>query len=122
MYDAYCRDLIRVWKNGKRFLRSHFKGDMSDGHSESIEQNQGIAFDQLFAAHRQLQPCSVERIKTSRTIFLTGDIYLRLDDFGSTPYPTAECARDTGHRGTLWYWPKIGEERSAELFSLQDFS
>ena len=90
----------------------------------SIEDRQGAdLFDQLvrrasaqFASFRERRPDK----KSLRTIFLTGDIYLRLDDFGSD-----SIIRRLNARGMrvivepLWVLAEyLAEERSAELFNL----
>ena len=69
-----------------------------------------------FASFRERRPDK----KSLRTIFLTGDIYLRLDDFGSD-----SIIRRLNARGMrvivepLWVLAEyLVEERSAELFNL----
>jgi len=127
IYDEYCNELIRIMEQpaGRGFSGIISKmGTFGRIVSGSIEQNQGIAlFEQLirraseqFASFRERRPDK----KSLRTIFLTGDIYLRLDDFGSD-----SIIRRLNARGMrvivepLWVLAEyLVEERSAELFNL----
>lgn len=127
MYDAYCRDLIRVLEKpaGRGFSgvisKAGYVGRVISG---SIEQNQGIAFFDQLVRRASAQFAAMRKRRTDqnslRTIFLTGDIYLRLDDFGSDA-----IIRRLNARGIrvivepLWVLAEyLAEERSAELFSL----
>ena len=128
IYQEYCNELIRILE--KPADRS-FSGIISKMGTVGriiaggIKDPQGAdLFEQLiihrasaqFASFRERQPDK----KSLRTIFLTGDIYLRLDDFGSD-----SIIRRLNARGMrvivepLWAFAQsVVEERSAELFNM----
>jgi activator of 2-hydroxyglutaryl-CoA dehydratase/predicted nucleotide-binding protein (sugar kinase/HSP70/actin superfamily) len=127
IYQEYCNELIRILE---RPAERSFSGIISKMGQVGriiagiIEESQGAdLFEQLtrraseqFASFRERHPDK----KSLRTIFLTGDIYLRLDDFGSD-----SIIRRLNARGMrvivepLWALAEyLVEERSAELFNM----
>jgi len=127
IYDDYCSDLIRILEkpSGRGFSGIISKmGSVGRIVSGSIEQNQGSALFEQLVRRASTQFAAMRKCRTDqnslRTIFLTGDIYLRLDDFGSDA-----IIRRLNARGIrvivepLWVLAEyLVEERSAELFSL----
>lgn len=127
IYQEYCNELIRILeKPAERSFSGIISkmGNVGRIIAGSIEASQGAdLFEQLihrasvqFASFRKRHPDK----KSLRTIFLTGDIYLRLDDFGSD-----SIIRRLNARGMrvivepLWALAEyLVEERSAELFNM----
>ncbi|MBN1365177.1 MAG: hypothetical protein JW976_10275 [Syntrophaceae bacterium] len=114
IYQEYCDELIRMMEIPKK----------QGGLSEIIEKLRRLeAFGQFIrkasAQFATLREGWLDE-RSFRTVFLTGDIYLRLDDFGSD-----SIIRRLNARGMrvivepLWVLVEyLIEERSSELFNL----
>jgi hypothetical protein len=94
IYQGYCDELIHLLetppKPGFTGVRESLFG------SAALDQLVRRASAEFAALRKRRQDK-----KSLRTIFLTGDIYLRLDEFCSEkqPHPAAECPR---YAGDLW--------------------